>query len=144
MTIYVPNLRELPSEEMAQLDARARFSERRSAGQLSAYVYDWPDMRVVVNVMPDAERSGHLEQFVGWLEDRSRSLGRRLSRKLAARIRSATIVLGFVVEKATDREVWHDRAQDMIGMICFNTKSVVFWEGMVFDENARQVWPPAA
>ena len=78
-------------------------------------------MRVVVNVMPDAERPDHLEQFVGWLEDRSRSLGKRLSGKLAERIRSTTIVLGFVVEKATDREVWHDRVQDMIGMICFNT-----------------------
>jgi len=32
----------------------------------------------------------------------------------------------------------------MIGMICFNTKSIVFWEGMIFDENCNQVWPPAA
>jgi hypothetical protein len=144
MTIYVPNLPELPPDEMAQLDATAKFSVRRSAGRLSAYAYDWPDLRVVVNVMPDAERPDHLEQFVGWLEDRSRSLGKKLSGKLAARIRSTTIVLGFVVEKATDREVWHDRVQDMIGMICSNTKSIVFWEGMIFDENATQVWPPAA
>ena len=144
MTIYVPRLRELPPEEMGQLDAAASFSERRSAGRLSAYVYDWPDLRVVVNVMPDAERQDHLEQFVRWLEDRSRSLGKALNGELAARIRSTTIVLGFVVEKATARKVWHDRVQDMIGMICFNTKSIVFWEGMVFDENAGQVWPPAA
>ena len=141
MTIYVPNLGELPAEEMAQLDPAARFSARRSEGRLGAYVYDWPDMRVVVNVLPDAERSQHLDQFASWLEDRSRSLGKRLNGKLAARIRSTTIVLGFVVEKATDREVWHDRVQEMIGMICFNTKAIVFWEGMIFDENAGRVWP---
>src|SRR5690242_12465380 len=88
MTIYVPNLRELPPAEMARLDATARFSVRQGAGRLSAYVYDWPDLRVVVNVMPDAERADHLEQLVRWLEDRSRSLGKALSGQLAARIRS--------------------------------------------------------
>ena len=144
MTIYIPKLQELPSDQMAKLDATAKFSVRQAAGRLSAYVYDWPDLRVVVNVMPDAERPDHLEQFVRWLEDRSRSLGKALSGKLAASVRSTTIVLGFVVEKTTDREVWHDRVQDMIGMICFNTKSLVFWEGMIFDENCSQVWPPAA
>ncbi len=144
MTIYVPKLQELPSDQMALLDATAKFSVRQTAGRLSAYMYDWPDLRVVVNVMPDAQRPDHLEQFLCWLEDRTRSLGKALSGKLAARIRSTTIVLGFVVEKTTDREVWHDRVQDMIAMICFNTKSIVLWEGMIFDENCGQVWPPAA
>lgn len=142
MTVYIPKLRELPPAEMARLDPAAAFSQRRIAGRLTAYVYDWPDMRVVVNVFPDAELSEHLEQLVRWLEDRARSLGKALSGELAARIRSATLVLGFDVEKATDREVWHDRVQGMIGMICFNTKSIVFWEGMIFDENASQLWPP--
>lgn len=99
-------------------------------------------MHVAVNVSPDAESPEHLEQFVTWLEDRARSLGKVLSDELAARIRSTTLVLGFVVEKATNREVWHDRVQDMIGMICSNTKSIVFWEGMIFDENCTQLWPP--
>lgn len=143
MTIYVPNLGELPPAEMSQLDATAKFSLRQTAGRLCAYLYDWPELRVVVNVMPDPERPDHLEQFVRWLEDRSRSLGKVLSGELAARIRSTTIVLGFVVEKATVREVWHDRVQDMIGMICSNTKAIAFWEGMIFDENCSQVWPPA-
>jgi hypothetical protein len=144
MTIYVTNLRELPRDQMAKLDATGKFSVRQSAGRLSAYVYDWPDLRVVVNVMPDVERPDHLEQFVRWLRDRSQSLGKALSGELAARVRSTTIVLGFVIEKASDRKVWHDRVQDMIGMICFNTKSIVFWEGMILDENCSQVWPPTA
>jgi hypothetical protein len=144
MTIYIPKLQELPSDQMALLDATAKFSVRQAARRLSAYVYDWPDLRVVVNVMPDAERPDHLEQFVSWLQERSRTLGNALSGQLAARIRSTTMVLGFVVEKTTDREVWHDRVQDMIGMICFNTKSIAFWEGMMFDENCSQVWPPTA
>ena len=143
MTIYVPKLGELPPTEMVRLAPAAKFSERRSAGWLTAYVYDWPDMRVVVNVFPDAELAEHLEQFIRWLEDRAGSLGKVLSDELAARVRSTTLVLGFVVEKAKDREVWHDRVQDMIGMICFNTKSIVFWEGMIFDENCTQLWPPA-
>jgi hypothetical protein len=71
-------------------------------------------------------------------------LGKAVGVKLAKRVRSSTIVLGFVVEKTSEREVWHDRVQDMIGVICFNTKSIVFWEGMIFDENCRQLWPPTA
>ena len=103
MTIYVPKLRELPSDQMALLDPTAKFSVHQAAGRLAAYVYDWPNLRVVVNVMPDTERLGHLEQFVGWLEGGTRSLGKTLSAKLATRVRSTTIVLGFVVEKTTDQ-----------------------------------------
>jgi len=97
MTIYVPKLHELPSDQMARLDAPAKHSARQAAERLTAYVYDWPDLRVVVNVMPDDERPDHLEQFIRWLENRSQSLGKALNGKLAARIRSTTIVLGFVV-----------------------------------------------
>jgi hypothetical protein len=144
MTIYIPHLWELPRNQMAQLDPTAKFSVQQTAGTLAAYIYEWPDLRVVAHLAPDAEREDHLEQFVRWLADRSEALGQKLSADLADRIRSTTIILGFVVEKATDREIWHDRVQDMIGMICFNTKSIVFWEGMIFDENCTQVWPPAA
>ncbi len=81
MTIYVPKLQELPSEQMASLDATAKFSVRQIGGILSACVYDWPDLRVVVNVMADAERLDHLKQFIHWLEDHSRSLGKALGGK---------------------------------------------------------------
>ena len=143
MTIYIPKLLELPSDQMALLDPTAKFSVRQAAGRLAAYIYDWPDLRVVVNVMPDTERPDHLEQFVSWLEGGTRSLGKSMSPKLVTRVRSTTIVLGFVVEKTTDQEVWYDRVQDMIGMICSNTQSIVFWEGMIFDENCSQLWPSA-
>ncbi len=141
MTIYVSNLRELPRDEMAKLDATSKFSVQKNSSRITAFVYDWPDLRIIVNVMPDSERANHLEELVRWLEDRSQLLDNALSDELVARIRSSMIVLGLVIEKTTDRNVWHDRIQDMIGMICFNTKSIVFWEGMIFDENCSQVWP---
>jgi len=144
MTIYIPKLLELPGYQMAQLDATAKYAVRRTGGRLSAYVYEWPDLRVIINVMPDAERPGHLEQFVRWIQAGSHSLGRKVRGELTDRIRSTTIVLGFAVEKATHREVWDGRVQDMIGMICFNTKALVFWEGMLYDENCMQVWPAVA
>jgi hypothetical protein len=31
----------------------------------------------------------------------------------------------------------------MIGMICFNTGALVFWELMIYDENFQRLWPPA-
>ena len=141
MTIYVPGLRELPRDQMAELDGAAEFSVRHTGGKLSAYVYEWEDLRIVIDVMPDADRAGHLKQFERWIEVRSASLGQVVEPGLVDRIRSSTIVLGIVVEKTTDRDVWHDRVQDIVGMICFNTKSLLFWEGMVYNENCRRVWP---
>jgi hypothetical protein len=143
MTIYIPGLRELLPAEMGQLDSSAAFSVREAGTRVSAYVYDWADLRVVINVMPEDTRPKHLEQFVNWLKARSESLGTPLSTDLAARIQSTTIILGFVVEETTHRDVWHDRVQDMIGMICFNTKGILFWEGSIFDENCTQLWPTA-
>jgi hypothetical protein len=142
MTIYVPKLHELPPGEMARLVPTAKCSQRRTAGGLTAYVYDWPDLRVIVNIMPDADRPQRLEQFVQWLEGRARFLGQPLDCELADdpldRPRPR-----LCRRKGTDCDVWHDRVQDMVGMICFNTRSIVFWEGMIFDENCSQLWPPA-
>jgi hypothetical protein len=59
VTIYVPKLNELPSDQMALLDPTAKFSARKKKGRLTAYVYEWPDLRVIINVMQDAERTKH-------------------------------------------------------------------------------------
>src|SRR5262249_6002994 len=114
MTIYIPKLHDLPKAELSQLGEGARFSTIEANGSVSAYVYEWPDLKVIVNVMPKSGLARHLDGFVGWARSVATGQGRALDKGLVRRIQSTTMVLGFVVEKTTDREVWHERVQDMI------------------------------
>lgn len=143
MTIYIPNLRRLPLEQLSRLGDGARFSVSEVDGSVAALVYEWDDMSVVVNVLPASELAGHLDGFIGWARSFARAQGNDLASLLVQRIRSTTMVLGFVVEGTTDRDVWHGRVEDMIAMICYNTGALLFWEGAVFDENCQQLLPAA-
>jgi hypothetical protein len=144
MTIYVPTINELPREQLSRLCPGATFSVIDSAGVVSAYVYEWPDLKITINVLPSADVAAHLEGFIGWAQSVAKAQGRSLDKGLTRRIRSTTMVLGFVVEKTTDRQVWHERVQDLIGMICFNTRALLFWEGAIFNEECRQLLPVPA
>jgi hypothetical protein len=141
MTIYIPMIDELPREQLSPLCSGATFSIIEADGVVSAYGYEWPDLKITINVLPDAEVADHLDGFIGWAQSVAKAQGRPLDKTLTKRIRSTTIVLGFVVEKATDREVWHERVQDLIGIICFNTRALLFWEGAIFNEECQQLLP---
>lgn len=143
MTIYIPGRRELPRDQMAKLAPGARFSVTEADGSVTAFVYEWDDVTIVANIMPDSELSEHLDGFVGWVRSVAAAKGGSPAESLVQRIRSTALVLGFVVEGATDRDVWHDRVEDIIAMICFNTRALLFWEGGVFDENLERLLPVA-
>jgi hypothetical protein len=141
MSIYIPKLQELPQHQMARLAPEARFSMIQSSGFVSDYVYEWDDLKITINVMPHAEVAAHLEEFVGWSRSVARAQGQPLDEVLVRRIRSSSMVLGVIVEGTTDREVWHERTQDLIAMICFHTSALLFWEGLIYDKNCQQLLP---
>jgi hypothetical protein len=68
-----------------------------------------------------------------------RGLNVSLSEGLFDKIDSTRLVLGFYAEPDMDAE---GRAEDILGAITFSTKSLMFTNGMVFDENAKQIFPP--
>ena len=141
MTIYIPTIDELPRKEMSRLCPGSTFSVLESAGVVSAYVYEWPDLKITANVLPPANVADHLEGFVAYAQYVANAKGRPLEKELAQRIRSTKMVLGLVFEKATDRGVWYDRVNDLMAMICFNTRALLFWEGAIYDEQCRQLLP---
>jgi hypothetical protein len=95
MTIYIPTIHELPREEMSRLCTGAAFTVIEADRPVSAYVYEWPDLMITINVLPGADVVGHLDGFIGWAQ------GRPLAKSLTQRIRSTTMVLGFVVGKTS-------------------------------------------
>jgi hypothetical protein len=141
MTIYIPRIVELPREEMSRLCPGAAFGVIETKKVVSGYYYEWPDLKMTINVLSQADIAGHLDGFIGWAESVPKAEGHALDISLIRRIRCTTIVLGFVVEKTTDREVWHDRVQNAIAMICSNTGALLFWEGAIFDDQCQQLLP---
>jgi hypothetical protein len=144
VTIYIPSAHELPQDQLSRLGPGSIFSLLKVGECISSYIYEWSDLKVILNVLPDSEVPGHLDGFVGWVHSVAAALGRLPDVTLLRRIRSTTMILGFVVEGTTDRDVWHDRVEDIIAMICFNTGALLFWEGAIFDENCQQLLPDAA
>ena len=141
MTIYIPQLKGLPNQKVRLLAHAAHFSVTESDGTVTAFAYDWPDLRVVINVMPKTELAKHLEGFVDFIRQGCMRLRRPIDSSLEQRILSTTLVLGFVVEAKAQRDCWQDRVQEMMGTIAFNTGSLVFWEGRIFDEGAKPLFP---
>lgn len=144
MTIYIPNLHALPEHQLSRLAPDARFSVMRANGVVSAYVYELEDMKIVIHAVPCAEVAAHLEGFIGWSQSVAQAQGRVVDEALLRRIRATSIILGFGVEGTTNRDVWHNRVQDLIAMICYNTGALLFWEGIIFDENCQQLLPEIA
>jgi hypothetical protein len=126
---------------MRQLDPTAQCSMIESDRTLTAFAYEWPDLRVVINVMPGSELPQHLQGFVGFIRQGCARLKRPVDDSLERRILSTTFVLGFVVERKAQPDCWQERVQNMIGTIAFNTGSLVFWEGRILDEHAKPLFP---
>lgn len=131
----------LPISAMAQLCEGAAFSTVPDHGPVSEYVYEWPDFAIRISVMPDSKMSAHLEGFVEYLRNAEGKSGSQLSGELIARIRETRLVLGVIASPDIEEASRFDRLQEAIGTICFNTKSLLFWEGCVHDENADLVFP---
>jgi hypothetical protein len=68
MTIYIPKIRHLPRDEMSRLCPDAAFSVVEVGGAILVYVYEWPDLKITINVLPRAELAVHLDGFIGWCQ----------------------------------------------------------------------------
>lgn len=143
-TIYCNTTSSLPIAAMAHLCDDAKFSTQPAVGPVSQYIYEWADFTIQINVMPEEEIANHIDGFIGYLQNIARTTGATLSNELLQRIRQTKLVLGFVASPDIANDSQFDRLQDAIGMICYNTNSLVFWEGRVHDENAILLFPPCA
>ena len=129
---------------MACLCDEAKFSAHPAVGPISQYVYEWSDFTIHINVMPEGDIAEHIDGFIAYLQHIASSTGATLNSELLQRIRQSKLVLGFVALPDIAIESRFDRLQDAIGMICYNTNSLVFWEGRVHDENAILLFPSSA
>jgi hypothetical protein len=138
-TLYTGEMAELPVDKIAKIGRGATFVVHRKDGRIDSYEYSWPDLTVRLNPMPTEELKDHLRGFLGYVAAGCRKLGVPLPKGLLERIERVKLVLGFEALPDMDAE---GRAESILGAIAFNTKSLIFHGGAVYDENAGQIHPP--
>lgn len=138
-TLYIPNMTELPLENISTIGQGARFSVIREQGRLKAYQYLWSDLTVLLTLMPPEELGDHLKGLFGFLTKISRNLDLPPPRDLMEQIKKTTLVLGCVAKPDVDAQ---GRAENIIGAICYNTDSVMFHGAAFYNRSSERVFPP--
>jgi hypothetical protein len=141
MTLYIPQLNELPLDNMRTLEPTAQCSVTKSGGAVTAITYEWSDLRVAIHITSGPQLAEHLQGFIGYIRHGCAKMRKPLNQPLEDRILSTTLVAGFVVERTAIPDGWRDRVQRMIGTIASNTGALIFWEGSVFDQNSERLFP---
>lgn len=139
--IYSQFLDSLPEQQMQGLAEGCQFATVSENGVATQYRYEWLDMRLVLNVLPKSELRNHLDGFVGFLTNAYVSNGKPINSRLIERIKRTQLVIGVVVEPDYNENSRFMRLQDILGAISCNTKSLVFFEGAIIDENGQHLFP---
>jgi hypothetical protein len=137
--LYTSKCNELPLERISGLGRGSTFKVLREGGRIESYEYSWPDLKVRVTVMPEKEIQEHLRGFKGYIASTCRKLNVALPEGLFNRIDQTRLVLGFYAEPDMDAE---GRADEILGAIACNTKSLIFHGGKVYDDTPTQIFPP--
>jgi hypothetical protein len=106
-----------------------------AAGQF--FVFDWGNVELTLNVLPQEELGEHLSGFVGWLSDRYENRFDDRGRRLVDRIQATGLVIGVVIEPDRD-----ERVDGVLGAIIHTLQAFVFWDGAILDTQARLILAP--
>jgi hypothetical protein len=138
-TLYTEEMTELPIDKISGIGSGATFVVHREGERVDFYEYSWPDLTVHLYVTPGEELQDHLQGFMGYVTSGCRNLGLPVPPGLLERIARVKLVLGCVVQPRMDAE---GRAENILGAIAFNSKSLMFSGGEVYDENLEKLFPP--
>lgn len=144
MTIYCQNLAELPLEQMARLWDGCQFPVECGGRGIPRYRYVWPDLTITAHPRSAEQDPSHLSGVVVYLGNVARARGGELPELVVKRVMATKLVLGFVVEPDYEEESRFERLQDLVATICYNTSSLLFWEGDLYDQNGDPVLQPPA
>jgi hypothetical protein len=136
VTIYCP-LDDLPLARLKGIAEGAQFFVERTDGKITAYRYVWPDFTIQINLLRGPELTSHLAGLVAYAESVAQNKGVALKKRVRDRICSTKLALGFVASFDRGDRRRFERLQNIMGAIAYNTVSIVFWEEIILDENAK-------
>ena len=137
--LYSQIMAELPEEHIRDIGKPNVFKAGVNDRGNKFYRYEWDNLAITINLMPESEIPNHLNGFAGYVEYLSEQKSIPLDNSLIERIFETRMVLAFIVDPELDNQ---GRAEEVLGAITFNTKSLMFHSDAIYDENAKLVIGP--
>lgn len=137
--LYSNSMLELPEHSIKNIAKPSKFYVVSNEEGSKSYHYEWPDLKIKINLMPQNKIADHLQGFAGYIQHLYSLKDAEPNVDLLQRVSSTTMVLGVMVEPSRDKE---GRVEDVVGAIQFNTKSLMFFKDNVYDENSELIIGP--
>lgn len=137
--LYSQMMTELPEDHIDNIADPKSFKVEEKPDGSKAYVYEWDDLKITINLMPSDQISDHLNGFTGYVAHLAKQKEIPVDADLVDKILDTKMVLGFIVEPGMDAE---GRANEVLGAITFNTQSLMFYADGVYDHNAQLIIGP--
>ncbi len=140
MTLYCQTMDQLPPAMMARLGNGAEYShalerDRKSGAVTERYQYRWSDFIVNLYARREPDIDGSLQEFIATAADTARSHGKVLDPDFVDRILLTRLVIGYDAGPDYQDASNFVRLESVILTLCRHTRSLLLWEGRVYDEN---------
>lgn len=137
--LYSSVYNSLPEEHMMTL-ALPVLPKKITTERGLTYIYQWEDnLQVICSVMPKEQIQNHLQGFCGYI--RKISLGDLdKANKLIDTIKSTTLTVGVEIIPARDSKERAERAENIIGSLCYGLKPIIFHDGAIFNCNSELIY----
>ena len=142
MTLYCQTCDMLPEAQMSLLGAGARsthFIERdpNTGANVERYNYRWRDFEVNFYLSRQPEIAAHLQGIIDYANRKARANGLALDREFVRRLQATRLVIGYEAGPNFWESSRFERLEDMIVAIRNSTRSLLLWEGGIYDEYGR-------
>lgn len=140
MTLYCQTLDHLPEAHMRQLGPGSRVShfverDANTGADVERYAYRWSDFQIDLYITRHPDIAAHLQEFVSYANGIVRARHRTLDAAFVRRVYATRLVIGYVAGPDYEARNRFARLEDLILTLSYDTQSLLFWEGRVYDEN---------
>lgn len=139
MTLYCQTLDALPQGQMARLGPGARTTQYldrdpNTGLDVERYNYRWHDFEVNFYLSRQPEIAPLLQDFIEYARRRARANGHALDREFVRRIQMTRLIIGYDAGPNYLERSRFERLEDMIVALRGSTRSLLLWDGSIFDE----------
>jgi hypothetical protein len=137
--LYSQEYDSLPDAEMQAL-ASPLCPARGITERGLTYSYQWPDLTILVSVLPAQETAEHLRGFAGYIRDGIyHGTVPRRGERIIHRVLHTRLVVGVELQPGRDAE---GRSELLLGKMCGGLRPILFHADALFDWNSRLLLAP--
>ena len=137
--LYSQSASEYPEKIIEEAARTEKYYVSDSQSGLKTYHYEWPDLKVKVNIMPKPKIEKHIQGFLGYIDHLSSLSNIKPNNSIIKRVSDTSMVVAVIIEPGGDMT---GRSQNIVGAIAHFTRAIMFTSGVLFDENGEELIGP--